>query len=258
MRVPIPPEHYNVGTILDANVAAGRGDKAALSCGDERLTYQDLLDGASRAGNALAALGVGREQRVLMVMGDTPPFVTVFFGALRLGAVPVLVNSAIAPPTGSSGIPPCEVYRRDQPSVEVVGRFVGRLPTQATVRRLGERGDLSIRAFQTPGQATGQAGDQFPSHARRQLGEIRLAQPPATRFLVGDRCRRPGGAGQECDFAHRRAWRYGSDANAASFRFGGIDADTSFANKVGGCRLIPLARQLLPRLERNVLEDADE
>ena len=36
------PERYNVAALLDANLDAGRGDKAAILCGDERITYADL------------------------------------------------------------------------------------------------------------------------------------------------------------------------------------------------------------------------
>jgi benzoate-CoA ligase len=37
-------------------------------------------------------LGVAREQRVLLVLGDTPAFPVAFFGAIRIGAVPVPIN----------------------------------------------------------------------------------------------------------------------------------------------------------------------
>ena len=66
----LPPERYNVATMLDANIDAGRADKVAIYCDDERVSYAQLLANSCRAGNALAELGVGREQRVLMVMSD--------------------------------------------------------------------------------------------------------------------------------------------------------------------------------------------
>ncbi|MCZ6707353.1 MAG: benzoate-CoA ligase family protein [Chloroflexi bacterium] len=93
----IPPERYNVATMLDANIDAGRADKIAIYCEDQRITYAQLLATSCRFANALAGLGVGREQRVLMVMGDTPDFPAVFFGAIRLGAVPVPVNPRYRP-----------------------------------------------------------------------------------------------------------------------------------------------------------------
>src|SRR5262249_34634338 len=43
-------------------------------------------------GNVLEALGVGREDRVLMVLDDSPTFVALFLGAMRMGAVPAPVS----------------------------------------------------------------------------------------------------------------------------------------------------------------------
>jgi benzoate-CoA ligase len=85
-------EQYNASVLLDANLIAGRGDKVALYCGDERLTYRDLLDRVCAMGRALQALGVDREDRVLLLLDDTPVFPVAFFGAMRIGAVPVPVN----------------------------------------------------------------------------------------------------------------------------------------------------------------------
>ena len=47
----------------------------------------------SRARNALS--GVGMEQRVLLVLTDTVSFPIAFFGAIKIGAVPVPVNTLL-------------------------------------------------------------------------------------------------------------------------------------------------------------------
>jgi benzoate-CoA ligase len=86
------PEKYNAATLIDANLEAGRGEKTAIHFGDERITYQDLFNRACAMGRALRALGVAREQRVLLILGDTPAFPVAFFGAMRIGAVPVPIN----------------------------------------------------------------------------------------------------------------------------------------------------------------------
>lgn len=88
----VPPERYNVSEILDANLDAGRGDKVAIYCGDERVTYEELFDRVCRMGNALTELGVRPEERILLVLDDSPAFPVAFFGATRIGAVPVPVN----------------------------------------------------------------------------------------------------------------------------------------------------------------------
>jgi benzoate-CoA ligase family protein len=86
------PEKYNAATLIDANLEAGRGGKTAIHFGAERITYDDLHDRVCAMGRALRALGVARENRVLLLLGDTPAFPAAFFGAMRAGAVPVPIN----------------------------------------------------------------------------------------------------------------------------------------------------------------------
>jgi benzoate-CoA ligase family protein len=86
------PERYNVATLLDTNLAAGRADKVAIICGEERVTYAELHGRACAMGRALRALGVRREERVLLILDDTPAFPVTFWGAIRIGAVPVPIN----------------------------------------------------------------------------------------------------------------------------------------------------------------------
>jgi benzoate-CoA ligase len=82
----------NVSLILDHNLEAGRGDKVAVRWGDDEITYTQLLALACEAGRALTERGVRREERVLLVLDDTPAFPATFLGAIRIGAVPVPVN----------------------------------------------------------------------------------------------------------------------------------------------------------------------
>jgi benzoate-CoA ligase family protein len=89
---PTLPDRYNVSTILDGNLEAGRGAKVALRGADGEATYQRLFEDACAAGRALRALGVQREQRVLLVLDDSPAFPAAFLGAIRAGLVPVPLN----------------------------------------------------------------------------------------------------------------------------------------------------------------------
>ena len=84
--------HQNVSLFLDHQVDRGRADHTAVVCGDERVTYGDLLGRACRAAAALHDAGVRREERVLLLLDDTPAFPATFLGAIRIGAVPVPVN----------------------------------------------------------------------------------------------------------------------------------------------------------------------
>jgi benzoate-CoA ligase family protein len=91
------PERYNVSILLDQNLEAGRGGKAAIVSGDGEVTYQELFDRACAAGRALQALGLQREQRVLLVLDDSPAFPAAFLGAIRAGIVPIPVNPLFKP-----------------------------------------------------------------------------------------------------------------------------------------------------------------
>jgi benzoate-CoA ligase family protein len=86
------PEKYNAATLIDDNLEAGRGGKTAIYFGDERITYDDLFNRVCAMGRALRGLGVARENRVLLILGDTPAFPAAFFGAMRAGAVPIPIN----------------------------------------------------------------------------------------------------------------------------------------------------------------------
>ena len=54
--MPDVPERYNVGTLLDANLDAGRTDQAAIICDEERVTYGALFARVCAMGRALRAL----------------------------------------------------------------------------------------------------------------------------------------------------------------------------------------------------------
>jgi len=89
------PLRYNAGAdLLDGNLEAGRGDKIAIRATDgAEQTYAEVAAGANRMGNALREHGVEIENRVLIAALDCPEFVATFFGAIKLGAVPVPVNT---------------------------------------------------------------------------------------------------------------------------------------------------------------------
>jgi benzoate-CoA ligase family protein len=79
---------------VDRHVDEGRGDSVAIECGERRWTYRDVLDQVNRIGNALRTrLDVRPEERVLLLMLDGPELIAAFFGAIKIGAVPVPVNT---------------------------------------------------------------------------------------------------------------------------------------------------------------------
>jgi len=87
------PERFNMAWyFLDRNVEEGRGDKRCLYWRDQAYTYREVQARANRASHALRALGVGLEDRVLLVLPDCPEFAFAWFGAAKAGAVIAMVN----------------------------------------------------------------------------------------------------------------------------------------------------------------------
>ena len=97
MHLDIPNSFNAAAYFVDRHLPEGRGDKVAFECGDERVTYRQLAERVNRAGNALTKLGVRREERVALLLLDTPAFAYCFFGAIKIGAVAVPVNTLLKP-----------------------------------------------------------------------------------------------------------------------------------------------------------------
>jgi len=90
------PRDFNVASFfVDRHVEEGRGGRTAFLYEDTALTYAGLQELVNRTGNALRALGVEREQRVLLLMLDTPEFLGAFWGAIKIGAIPVPLNTLL-------------------------------------------------------------------------------------------------------------------------------------------------------------------
>src|SRR3954470_12821220 len=90
-HLDFPREHNAATHFVDRHLDEGRGDKIAIRDDEGELTYAGLAEVVNRAGNALRALGVRMEDRGLVAMLDGTAFPAVFFGAIKIGAVPVPV-----------------------------------------------------------------------------------------------------------------------------------------------------------------------
>lgn len=89
--------HYNAATdLLDRHLEQGRSEKVAIRTDEGEWTYAAVAASANRVGNALRELGLETENRVLMAVQDSPEFAATFFGVIKLGAVPVPVNTNLA------------------------------------------------------------------------------------------------------------------------------------------------------------------
>jgi benzoate-CoA ligase len=86
-----------VDYFIHRNIRQGRGHKTALYFGERQYTYNDLQKMVNKTANALRDLGVSIEDRVLLVLLDTPEFYACFWGAMCIGAVPVPCSTMLTP-----------------------------------------------------------------------------------------------------------------------------------------------------------------
>ncbi|HYB69024.1 MAG TPA: AMP-binding protein, partial [Candidatus Bathyarchaeia archaeon] len=90
------PERFNAAThFLDRHIAEGRGGRVAFRFEGRTMVYAELALRANRLGNALLASGLQMEQRVLLALADRPEFAEAFWGAMKIGAVPVPVSDGL-------------------------------------------------------------------------------------------------------------------------------------------------------------------
>src|SRR5215469_5962707 len=83
--------------LLDRRLAAGDGSKVALAGPAGDVSYAGLHERVCRTAAGLRALGLQPEQRVLMVMADSPQFAVIYLAAMRIGAIPVPVSTMLRP-----------------------------------------------------------------------------------------------------------------------------------------------------------------
>jgi benzoate-CoA ligase family protein len=94
---------FNAATyFIDRHLQEGRGEKIAIEtvAADHtasRVSYRQLQERVNRFGNGLRKLGVRIEERVFLLLLDDPEFAISFFGAIKIGAVPVPVNTLLKP-----------------------------------------------------------------------------------------------------------------------------------------------------------------
>jgi len=89
-----PPAEFNFAQHLIATNSA-RGGKTALIDDAGQLSYGELADQVRRFAGSLRALGIKREERVLLLMQDSSDWVVAFLGSLYAGVVPVAVNTLL-------------------------------------------------------------------------------------------------------------------------------------------------------------------
>ena len=113
--------------LLDTHLAARRGDRPALRYEGATLSYRDVSRMVARAGSALRSLGVEIEDRVALLLPDSPEFVATFLGAIRIGAVPVTLSTYLTSDDYAELLADCRA--------RVLVAHAGVMPRVAPIRR---------------------------------------------------------------------------------------------------------------------------
>ena len=82
---------------IDRHLSEGRARKTAFIDSRGEHTYSDLVRLVNKAGRALLGLEVRRGGRVILCLNDSVSFPALFFGALKIGAIPVPINTLLTP-----------------------------------------------------------------------------------------------------------------------------------------------------------------
>jgi len=93
--VRIPRDYNAAHDLIERNLVAGRAGKVAYIDDQGRHTYGELAQKVNRAANALVALGLGMETRIMLAHVDTVDYAAVFLGAIKAGIVPVAANTLL-------------------------------------------------------------------------------------------------------------------------------------------------------------------
>lgn len=97
MTGPVFPEQLNLADyFLFDRLAEGKGGNVALRFGDRAWSYAEVADRSRALARWLVDRGIAPEQRIYIVLPDTPAFAWGIFGTLAAGAV-LAMGNPIAP-----------------------------------------------------------------------------------------------------------------------------------------------------------------
>ena len=94
-RASFPRDYNAAHDLIERNLSAGRGAKLAYIDDAGRYSYAELAARVNRSANALGALGIPREARVMLCLLDTIDYPAAFLGAIKAGLVPIATNTGL-------------------------------------------------------------------------------------------------------------------------------------------------------------------
>jgi acyl-coenzyme A synthetase/AMP-(fatty) acid ligase len=93
MSVNLEAANNAASLIIDQHISENTGDHPAIRFREKRYSYHDLAALMNRAGNMMLRLGTKPGDAVLVAIAPSPSLIASIFGAMKIGAVPVLLPS---------------------------------------------------------------------------------------------------------------------------------------------------------------------
>ena len=75
-----------------AGLAARYGDKAAVVCEEQTLSYSGLDEASNRVANALIGMGINKGDRIVLLLNNSPEYIVTYFGIVKIGAIAVPID----------------------------------------------------------------------------------------------------------------------------------------------------------------------
>jgi benzoate-CoA ligase family protein len=89
------PDIFNIAAyFLKTNLYRENGERIAFYYQDEVYTYRKVNEEVCHTAGLLSKLGIEQENRIAILLPDSPEFVFAFWGAIWMGAIPVPINTA--------------------------------------------------------------------------------------------------------------------------------------------------------------------
>ena len=141
-------DRFNIGAeLVERNLRAGRADRVAVWHGGRTFTYGEIAGQVDAAALALLRAGVEPEQRVVLILPDSPALLACYLGAMKIGAVAVPCNPLLRPADYAYFLEESRA-RLVITSQECLDRVEPALAGQRTVRRVVVSGSEGERSFQ--------------------------------------------------------------------------------------------------------------
>ncbi|UCG54191.1 MAG: AMP-binding protein [Dehalococcoidia bacterium] len=125
------------------DVAIQYGDKTALVSGDSRISYSTLEKSSGRIAAGLQKLGVGKGDRVAMLLDNCPQFVEIFFAIVKTGAAAVPLDTKYKARELHCLLDHCQpkVLFGESPHLESIVQLIAKLKYIEHVISLNDTGD---------------------------------------------------------------------------------------------------------------------